>query len=34
MASFVVNLGISPADYYALTGYERTAILTEANRKR
>jgi hypothetical protein len=32
MASFVVNLGLAPDDYYRLTGYEREALIAEFNR--
>jgi hypothetical protein len=32
MASFVVGLGLTPADYWALTWAERNAIVREQNR--
>lgn len=32
LAWFVVNLGLSPADYWQLTVGQRNAIVTEANK--
>jgi len=36
MALFVVHLGLSPTEYYKLTGYEREALISayeKANKK-
>tara|TARA_R110000822_G_scaffold123979_1_gene258493 strand:+ start:6156 stop:6281 length:126 start_codon:yes stop_codon:yes gene_type:complete len=33
MASFVVNIGISPTEYYSMTGYEREALIRAYEKK-